>query len=433
MNDLNVEQNRRNLAEKVKELSLNTAGQKTAPQKGGTSWLPWILCVLLAFGWAGFGIKWFRGEAAKKSDPLPTAQGSKTLTKPADSNDNTPTGADEIALEVKGYLIPTKQLSVSPIDVAGRVTMLNIEEGKAFKKGDILAEIDQTPYRAMVAEAKASVQATEARLSEMRNGSRREEVEQAEAELKEAQVSLEQYKNEWVRYEGTGRTGLTTKEYEAVEANYKSAVQRVEARKKNLKLIKDGPRVERIEEAVANNEVAKARLAQSMWKLDNCVIVSPVNGVILTKSAEVGSLINPVVGGVSTSLCNIADLRQMEVELDVQQRDISKVQLFQKCKIKPDSYPDRIYQGYVERVMPIANRSKEIVSVRVKVIFNKDEPQGKYLKPEMSVTVTLFGGKYNEAEVKKLLEQNNAEEATTPEKKLIPMIAPKMPETPKKD
>lgn len=432
MNNLEIENNRRTLlAEKVKELSLTNTGQKLGAPKGGTSWLPWILCILLAFGWAGFGVKWYRGEATKKFETPVNPSASKPTSRPNESSDNTNIAANEIALEVKGYLIPTKQLSVSPIDVAGRVTILNIEEGKSFKKGDILAEIDQTPYLAMVAEAKAALQAAEARVAELRNGSRKEEIEQAEAEYRDALVTLEQYKNEWLRYEGIGKTGLTTKEYETAEANYKSALQRVEARKKNLQLIREGPRKERIDEAVANYEVAKARLAQARWKLDNCTIVSPVNGVILTKSAEVGSLINPVVGGVSTSLCNIADLRQMEVELDVQQRDISKVQLLQKCRIKADAYPDRIYEGYVERVMPIANRSKEIVSVRVKVIFKKDEPQGKYLKPEMSVTVTLYGGKYTEQEVNKLLEQNAEEPLPTTPSPTNP--SPKMPENPMKD
>ena len=59
------------------------------------------------------------------------------------------------------------------------------------------------------------------------------------------------------------------------------------------------------------------------------------------------------------------------------------------CRIKPDAFPDRTYDGYVERVMPIANRAKSVVPVRIKVVPRDDEKQGQYLKPEMGVTVTF--------------------------------------------
>ena len=115
-----------------------------------------------------------------------------------------------------------------------------------------------------------------------------------------------------------------------------------------------------------------------------------MTGVILTKKAEVGSLINPVVGGVSTNLCDIADLRKLEVDLEVNERDIRRVRIDQACRVRADAHPDRTYDGYVERVMPTANRAKSIVPVRIKVVPRDDETQGQYLKPEMGVTVTFL-------------------------------------------
>ena len=106
-----------------------------------------------------------------------------------------------------------------------------------------------------------------------------------------------------------------------------------------------------------------------------------------------------LVGGVSTNLCDIADLRRLEVDLEVNERDIAKVRLDQICRIKPDAFPDRTYEGYVERMMPIANRAKSVVPVRIKVGPRDDETQGQYLKPEMGVTVT-FGTKTVSAEYK---------------------------------
>ena len=184
-----------------------------------------------------------------------------------------------------------------------------------------------------------------------------------------------------------------------------------DAKQKAYDLVKLGPRKERIDAGQAEYEAAEARLRQSDWKLENCTIRSPVTGVILTKKAEIGSLINPVVGGVSTNLCDIADLRKLEVDLEVQERDIARVRLDQECRIKPDAYPAREYQGYVERMMPIANRAKSVVPVRIKVVPRDDEAQGQYLKPEMGVTVTFLNKTVNQAfkdEVKRKLEDDSA-------------------------
>ncbi len=182
---------------------------------------------------------------------------------------------------------------------------------------------------------------------------------------------------------------ITTREYEQAEAAYVSAKKRVDAKQKSYDLVKLGPRQERIDAGMAELQAAQARLRQSEWRLENCTIKSPVTGVILTKKAEVGSLINPVVGGVSTNLCDIADLRKLEVDLEVQERDIARVKINMACKVTPDAFPDRPYEGYVDRIMPIANRAKSIVPVRIKVVPRDDEKQGQYLRPEMGVTVTF--------------------------------------------
>ena len=393
------------LTDRVKELRL--AGKLDVPRAGGgTSWLPWLLCFFLAVGWAGFGIKWYRGAPAKTTDPPPDSAAAPGTSAAARSS----TSGDTVALEVKGYLIPTQSISISPIDVAGRVVKLNIEEGKSFKKDDVLAEIDSTPYRALLAESKAQMMAAKARLAELKAGSRPEEVQQAQAELDDAKAQLDQAKREWQRYENQPSLSIARREYEQAEAAYLSGVKRVEAKQKAFELARLGPRQERIDASQAEFEAAQARLRQAEWKLENCVIRSPVTGVILTKKAEVGSLINPVVGGVSTNLCDIADLRKLEVDLEVNERDIGRVKLDLACRVRSDAYPDRVYDGYVERVMPSANRAKSIVPVRIKVVPRDDEVQGQYLKPEMGVTVTFLNRTVtpeDKAEVRRKLEDDS--------------------------
>ncbi len=159
-----------------------------------------MLCFCLAIGWAGYAIKWYRSTPAKSDD----VAGEAATTGPAKSAANSLNRSgdlDAVALEVKGYLIPTQQISISPIDVAGRVIKLNIEEGMSFKKNDVLAEIDPTPYEAQLAETKAQVAGAKARYVELQTGSRPEEIAQAMAELDDAKAQLEQYRKEWLRFE----------------------------------------------------------------------------------------------------------------------------------------------------------------------------------------------------------------------------------------
>jgi HlyD family secretion protein len=393
------------LSDRVKELRLTGKVEGSSAKAGAARWLPWVLCAFLAVGWAGFAIKYYAGTRTKADE------GASGAASKGGSSGTKPSMTDTVALEVKGYLIPTQQISISPIDVAGRVIKLNIEEGMSFQKEDVLAEIDPTPYEAQLAEANASVAGAKARLAELNEGSRPEEKEQARAELDDAKAVLEQYRREWVRFENQKTLSITTREYEQAEAGYLSAKKRVEAKQKALDLVNLGPRQERKDAGKAELDAANARLKQSQWRLENCTIKSPVTGVILTKKAEVGSLINPVVGGVSTNLCDIADLRKLEVDLEVQERDIAKVRLDQKCKVVPDAFPTREYEGYVERMMPIANRAKSVVPVRIKVVPRDDEKQGEYLRPEMGVTVTFGGDTVTpdyKARVRKKLEDDSA-------------------------
>ena len=152
----------------------------------------------------------------------------------------------------------------------------------------------------------------------------------------------------------------------------------------------NGSRKEDIDEAAADVNVAKARLRKALWRLDNCTIRRPIDGTILTKKAELGNLVNPLAfGATSGAICEMADLADLEVELDITERDVSKVKKGMPCRVRAEAYPDRPYDGVVDRLMPIANRAKGAVPVRVKVRVPKDE-EGVYLKPEMGAVVSFL-------------------------------------------
>ncbi len=166
--------------------------------------------------------------------------------------------------------------------------------------------------------------------------------------------------------------------------------RRVDRMSSGLKLAEEGPRPERI--ATARSEVSQtqAEVNKAQWRLGNCTIKAPISGTILKKTAEEGNIVNPIAFNGSFALCEMADLKDLEVDLSIQERDISLVFKGQICKVRSDAYPQRIYSGYVSRLMPIADRAKGAVPVRVKLSIPADE-EGVYLKPEMGAIVTFLG------------------------------------------
>src|SRR5262245_58013951 len=115
------------LSDRVQELRLSGKMDDGRVTTGGTAWLPWVLCFFVAVGWAGYAIKWYRAAPGKSKDDGGDPAAATSSGGRGSAAD--PRTMDAVTLEVKGYLIPTQQISISPIDVAGRVIQLNIEEG----------------------------------------------------------------------------------------------------------------------------------------------------------------------------------------------------------------------------------------------------------------------------------------------------------------
>src|SRR5262249_6220281 len=157
------------------------------------------LCLLMALTWASFGIRAYtsggwKGIFGSKSDN----QSAGSTGDPAKKDKSggglaAPTSSDEVLLTVKGYIVATQQIQVGPDRISGKVTKLNIVEGRFFQKGDPLAEVDDLDYRADYDQMKASRMALESQLEEMRHTPRKEEVAKAKAMRDEAAALLGQY------------------------------------------------------------------------------------------------------------------------------------------------------------------------------------------------------------------------------------------------
>ncbi|MDX1929538.1 MAG: efflux RND transporter periplasmic adaptor subunit [Pirellulaceae bacterium] len=320
--------------------------------------------------------------------------GSQNASQPINSTPSVSpeksTSPNPIALESRGYVIAKHQVLVSP-QVSGRILTLNIEEGRRVVKGEILAEVERTEYQADYDQMRATLLRSKAELSELEAGSRPQEIAGALADLQEQEEVLSQLESEYKRMKDAVRSNsVSVAEFEQAQASYLSTKKRVEKLRQSHSLMKEGPRKERIEMARAAVIQAEANLDKSKWRLENCTLRAPITGTILKKNAEEGNLVNPVAFSGSTSVCDIADLSDLEIDLNIQERDVSKIYVNQQCEVRSEAFPKRVYKGTVSRLMPIADRAKGAVPVRVAVKVPEEE-EGVYLKPEMSAIVVFFG------------------------------------------
>ena len=328
-------------------------------------------------------------SAARPATPGPTTSAMAAGTAPRPQPATTGIAKAEIALEAKGYVVPAHQILVSP-KVSGMIVELNVEEGRRVAKGDVLAVLESTDYAAEVERARAYARLARERLRELENGSRPEEIKQAEAELQETEAMLPQLESEYKRAADLRRRSSTTQQdFEQSESKYLAQQKRADRLRFALKLLQLGPREEKIAAAKAEVAQADADVVKAEWRLGNCTIRAPISGTILKKNAEEGNIVNPIAFNGSYSLCDMADLSDLEVDLNVQERDIALVRVGQKCRVRVEAYPERVYEGQVDRLMPIADRAKGAIPVRVKVTVPAAE-EGVYLKPEMGAIVTFL-------------------------------------------
>jgi multidrug resistance efflux pump len=347
------------------------------------------LCLIFAGSTAAFGFMLWQ----KSNEPKPVAAaasvGPSTPVSLSPSTDRAPEGA--VALESKGYIIPAHQILVSP-QVSGRIEKLIIEEGRRVQKGDVLAVLESTDYKADHERAQAMLRVSQERLKELTRGNRPEEIEQCRYELKETEEQAKQLKLDVERNLKLHITkSISEREMQQSESLLRAMEQRATRLRFALKLMEDGPRIERIDLARAEVNQAESELVKAKWRLDNCTIMAPRSGTILKKNAEEGNIVNPIAFNGSFSLCEMADLSDLEVDLSIQERDISKVFQGQRCTIWAEAFPERKYEGVVSRLMPIADRAKGAVPVRVKLTVPADE-EGVYLKPEMGAVVSFLHG-----------------------------------------
>ncbi|PLC13859.1 efflux transporter periplasmic adaptor subunit [Bacillus paralicheniformis] len=258
-------------------------------------------------------------------------------------------GEERTLLNASGYVTARREATVSS-KVTGKVEEIYVEEGMRVEAGQTLARLDSSNVARSLELAQA-------------------QQESARATLIETEALLEQAEREFARITGLAEKRVASQsELDSARAEAKSLEARLERQKADV--------------AVSEREVA---IQQQL--LDDMVIRAPFTGIVTSKTSQPGEMISPMSAGGSftrTGICTIVDMDSLEIEVDVSESYINRVQPEQPVEAILDSYPDWRIPARVIAIIPTADRQKATVKVRVG--FEQKDPR---ILPEMSVKVAF--------------------------------------------
>ncbi len=295
---------------------------------------------------------------------------------------------EQVVLTATGYIVAAHKIEVAS-KVNGRVAWIGVDKGDKVHAGQVLVRLEDDEYRAQVEQEQGQLANLQAKLAEDEHGSRPEEIQKARADVEQAKADLADAKTSLERTRQLVQEGVLAKQsLDDAQAKYDGDAAKVASLQRTADLSVLGPRKEEVDQVRGQIEQARGALAYAQDQLDNTVIKAPVTGTILDRNVEKGEFITTgFVGdkGAKGYIVTMADLNDLQVELDISQNDFPKLGPQQKGIVTTDAYPDRKYQGIIEQVSPEADRSKATVQVKVQVL-KPDE----YLRPDMNATVSFY-------------------------------------------
>jgi HlyD family secretion protein len=255
-------------------------------------------------------------------------------------------------LNASGYITPRRRATIAA-KITARVVDVYVDEGMVVAEGQLLAKLDDSDAQRRLQAARAQRAATAAQIASLK-------------------VNLVNAERDWRRQEE-----LRTDGFASVQA---------------LDLARTAADSLRAQVAAAEEQVraVEAQIAMAQQDVDNCTVRAPFAGVVVSKDAQRGEMVSPLSAGggfTRTGIATIVDMDSIEIEVDVNESYIARVEPGQRVEAVLDAYPDWRVPAKVRTVIPTADRQKATVKVRIS--FDKLDPR---ILPDMGVKVSFLAG-----------------------------------------
>jgi RND family efflux transporter MFP subunit len=253
-------------------------------------------------------------------------------------------------LDATGYVTARREATVSA-QITGTMTAVLIEEGDFVKAGQVMGRLDDTAQQAALAQARAQLAA-------------------AQASLVQYQAQLEQSQRDVKRDEDLVERKLVSQQaVEQARTQVSTQAAQVQGARKQI-------------------DLAAANVRSAQVQLDYCTVRAPFAGVVIAKAAQVGEIVSPFSAGggfTRTGIGTLVDMDSLEVEVDVNEAYINRVQPGQPVDSVLNAYPDWKIPSHVIAIIPTADRSKATVKVRIGI-----DVKDNRIVPDMGVRVSFL-------------------------------------------
>ncbi len=283
------------------------------------------------------------------------------------------------SIKVTGDILPLMQVDLFP-KVSGYLERIDAHIGDRVSQGQLIAQIDQTDFLQKVKEIEAKVAQAKAQLAEVQTGTRREELRQAEESVRQAQSRFENARLHRERIEALFRRQvISKKEMDGAEMESTVAEAQLASSQQQLKLLREGARQEVKDASQARLKEMEAILEQEKTRLKNAKIVAPFRGEISRKYVDAGALVS-----ASTPLVSLVHTETLRIVANVLEKDIPLLRAGMSAKIRTESYPEKVFDGRVEKVNSALDLTTRTLQVEI-YIPNRD----RVLKPGMFSSVEI--------------------------------------------
>ena len=275
--------------------------------------------------------------------------------------------------------------------VAGKIAEIKFEEGDKAGKGDILAVLDRVPFEHELELANAQKDSAAALLEKLQNGSRPQEIIQAQNVVDELLSTLKTIELEYERFAALVDAGRVSRQsFDDITARKDATAAKLESARQNLSLIKEGPRKEDIAVAAASLAAAQAGFEIAKVRLSDTSLIAPTDGIILTRAQEPGAIV-----AAGQTVASLSVENPVWVRAYISEPDLGRIYPGMAAEIFTDTHPDKPYTGHIGFISPEAEftpKNVETAKLRTDLVYRlriiADNPDHG-LRQGMPVTVRL--------------------------------------------
>lgn len=319
-----------------------------------------------------------RAEALKAQVPPPAAV---SVSPPR-------LGRMQDSLHLTGNVVSQQSVQLVP-KVTGRLISLSVKEGSPVYKGQVLGELDHAELDAQLLQAQASAEAARANLMQQQNGPLKTQIVQARASVGQLEASLKQLQNTFAqnqrdlqRQQSMSAQGvITQQQLELSQTQLNTTQQQIFAMRQqiagaraSLQQLLDGTRPEQIAAAQAQYQQALATIKLYQAQLQNYRLVSPLNGVVTERHLDPGNLVGP-----PNSVIDLAQNGQLEIEIFLPERDLSKARMGQLVQVQTTESKEAPMSAHITHIAPVVNPQTRLVKLIARLDSPKFLPAGMLL------------------------------------------------------